>query len=412
MITRFAKKEDPKASRKVPTRDPGPEAELLLCCARSCIDSERANLIRAMLRKNVDWTYLLQTASRHAMLPRLFWSLNTVCSEAVPKDVFNQLRDYFRFRAQHNLFLTGELLSLLRLFEIHGISAIPFKGPTLAAFAYDNLALREFGDLDILFHRQDVLRAKDLLISQGYRLTLTDAQEAEYLRSQYAVSFICEDKRVVVDVHWGITAKHFHFPLDFDSLWQRLQPLSLAGTPVPSLPPEELLLLLCVHGTRDMWERLQCICDVAELIRAHQEIKWERAIEQADMLESKRMLFLGLLLASDLLGTTLPENVRQTIQTDPVAKILAAQMSRNLFRESDPLLRIIELFFFHFRVTDGWRNRVLFCLYRAAPNLDDQVFLPLPTFLSFLYYLIRPIRLVSKFGLSLLKYLFKACSAS
>jgi hypothetical protein len=90
----------------------------------------------------------------------LYQSLNTTCPEAVPKANLAQLRNYFHANAQRNLFLTQELLKLLTLFKTNGISAIPYKGPVLAVAVYGNLALRQFGDLDILVHKRDVLRAK------------------------------------------------------------------------------------------------------------------------------------------------------------------------------------------------------------------------------------------------------------
>ena len=384
-----------------------PETELLLSCARSCIDSERAHLIRLMLRENIDWTYLIRTASRHGVLPLLFWSLNTVRSEAVPKDVLNQLRDYFRSNAHHNLFLTGELLSLLRLFEIHGISAIPFKGPTLAAFAYDNLALREFGDLDILVHKQDVLRAKDLLISNRYRhlFQFTSAQEAVEIQSNCEYTLVHKDGEIVVDLHWLITPSYFSFPIDTECLWERLEPISLTGATVMTLSPEDMLMILCVHGCKHLWERLAWICDVSELIRANPLLDWEWVIEQAATLGRKRMLLLGLSLANDLLGTWIPDKVLQMVQTDSKVLALARQAHEQLFQDSLPHVSLSERSLFHLRAMERWRDRVQYCIFYAGkPTGGDCAFVTLPIGLLFLYYLIRPIRLVSKYGLDSLKY--------
>ena len=43
-------------------------------------------------------------------------------------------------------------------------------GLLLAAVAYGNLALRQFGDLDILVHRGDLARAVSVITSHGYEL--------------------------------------------------------------------------------------------------------------------------------------------------------------------------------------------------------------------------------------------------
>ena len=207
----------PTAYDKAPAADTRPEAELLLCCARTCMDSARAERIKALLREAIDWAYLLRTALPHGMMPLLYWHLNAICPEAVPQATLAQLRDHFSANARRNLFLTGELLGLLKMLEAHGIPACPFKGPVLATSVYGNLALRQFIDLDILIHKRDVLRAKDLLISQGYRLQfhlMTGAQEAACLQSRNALPFARNEGKIGVDLHWELTPRYFSFPLD------------------------------------------------------------------------------------------------------------------------------------------------------------------------------------------------------
>jgi hypothetical protein len=46
--------------------------------------------------------------------------------------------------------LTAELCRLISLFAAADIAAIPYKGPVLGLFAYGNIALRRFVDLDVI----------------------------------------------------------------------------------------------------------------------------------------------------------------------------------------------------------------------------------------------------------------------
>ena len=413
----------PKPSTKVPpigTRPPWdadskrPEDELLLCCSRTCMDSENAERIRSLLREDIDWGYLIRQANLHGMIPLLYWNLNSICPEAAPKPTLDELRTHFDANALRNRFLTGELLKLLNQLKDRAIPALPFKGPILAVSVYGNLALRPFGDLDILIQKQDFPKAKNLLISQGYRPwpQRTDAQEAKHLRYHYAYGLERGDRRIFVELHWRITWRYFPFPINFERLWERRERISFADTTVFSLPPEDLLLILCVHGSKHCWERLTWICDVAELIRTHQAMNWERIIAQASRLDSRRMLFLGLLLADDLLGTLLPEEVLRKSRTDPVVKSLAADICERLFRETNgsrpevkaasfSLLKGRDIF--HLKMRERLRNRVPLYLHRfhqaMTPTERDRALLPLPTALSFLYYLVHAIRLIGTYGL-------------
>ena len=391
-----------------------PETELLLWFARRCKDSERAEEIRALLQQDIDWTYLLQTALRHGMIPLLYWQLNATFPQDVPKVIMDKLRKYFNANALRNLFLTGVLLKLLNLLKAHGILAIPFKGPALASSVYGNLWLRTFSDLDILVHKQDVLRAKELLVSIGYlpEYRLTSAQEAAYLQSHCDYDFNRNYGYVRLEIHWNIIPRYFTLALDPECLWERLVPISLNGEEVLTLFPDDLLLILCIHGAKHLWERLGWICDVAQLIRVHHGIEWERVMELAGSLGIKRMFFLGLFLASNLLGATLPEEVMQRVEADPAVKRLAAQVRERLFRETHSLPGIFKRNIFLLKARERIGDRIRYCVHKAVtPNPADWSFLPLPASLFPLYYLLRPIRLARNYGLGALRQIYKGNKA-
>jgi hypothetical protein len=390
-----------------------PEAELLLCCARTARTPETDARINALIREEIDWGYLLHTARRHGVAPLLYRYLEAACRQAVPEDVFGTLREHFRANGVRNLWLTGELIRLLDAFGARGIPAVPYKGPALAVSAYGNLALREFIDLDILVHRRDVAKAKEVLASMGYRARyqLTRAQEDAYIRSKYEHPFTRDDGKVVVELHWELTERHF-LPFDNERLWGRLEPVSLAGKDVPTFSPEDTLLLLCAHGAQHAWERLGWICDVAELIRVRREaIGWENIMMQASALGGERMLLLGLCLASNLLGVALPEGVAQRVRADSTVKALAERTSKQLFGETDRPAGLLEGYkgapafhALHLTVKESVREKIRYFIRKATILTgEDWRLQRLPRVLFPLYYLLRLVRLTKKYGPRLLK---------
>lgn len=382
------------------------EIQLLQCCSRTYIDPQTVDRIKKLLQEeDLDWTYLIQTGCQHCVIPLLYFSINNTCSEAVPLSIISQLRQDFHANFVQNIFFTKKLLKILDLFAANNIRAIPFKGPVLAVSVYGNLAFRQFCDLDILVHKQDIRKAKELLISQGYRLTSELFWQNE---------FVSQDGRFNIDLHRAITPRYFSFSLDFDGLWERLQPVSLTGKTVPNLSPEDLLLILCVYLVRDCWqkqERLIQICDIAELLRAFEGLDWRWIIEQATRLGSKRILFLGLLLAHNLLEAELPEEILQRIQADSVVKSLAAQVREWLFCETDTSNFGLDRKLFYVKVRERLQDIIphfpYFLDYWITPSQTDCDFFPLPDYLSFLYYLVRQIRLIGQYGVRLFKRLVR-----
>jgi hypothetical protein len=387
------------------------EVELLLCCARTSKTPETAARIGALLQENIDWKYLLWAAHRHTIVPLLYWHLDETCPEAVPESTLDHLRDHFRTTNLRNLVLTGELLKILNTFKARGISAVPYKGPALAASIYGNIALRQFDDLDIIVHRYDVPKAENLLTSLGYRprYQLTSTQRAAFLRSQCEHLFTRDDGRSVVELHWEITERHLSFPLDIERLWERLEQIPLGGYIIPTLSPEDMLLVLCAHGAKHLWERLGWICDVAELIRVHQNMRWEQVMAQAGALGGERMLLLGLFLANELLGAALPKDVLQRVRVDPTVKGLAGRIYEQLFREDDGPSGLLEESYFqplYLKMRERWPDKIRYCVRKATtPTVEDWELLPLPRVLFPFYHVLRPIRLVGNYGLRTLKRL-------
>ena len=396
----------------MPVLDLRPEHELLLCCARTTLHGEKAERMGGLLRTEMDWTYLYNLGSRHGLAPLLYRNLKSVCPEKVPEPVMDHLRNHFLVIAGYNVLRAQELLKLLHLFESHGISAVPYKGPVLAASLYGDLGLRQFSDLDILVQKENVAKAKVLLVSNGYQWfsELNAAQQEAYLRSGSGCFRFCrEDGKVIVEVDQEITTlREFPLWLDLDSFWKRLVWIPFEGRKVPAFSAEDLLLILCVHGAKHRWEQLNWICDLAELIRVHQNLDWGGLLGRAKTLGCERILLLGIFLAHRLLGALLPSNVLEKAQSDATVGTLATFVCERLFQENNGSSHeAFGLSSFYLRVSERLRDRTAYCLRLAfSPTVGDWKLLPLPQSLEFFYYLVHPAVLMGKYGLKPLRDLF------
>jgi Uncharacterised nucleotidyltransferase len=372
-----------------------PEDELVLCCARTDIDSDTTERIQMLLQESVDWEYLIGTASKQGVKPLLCSGLNKRCPKSVPKPITDQLQRYLQAHFLRNLFLTRQLLKILRTLEQNRIPAIPWKGPVLAAMAYGNVALRQFGDLDILVREQDSMRAKDLLLASGYRPLYPQPaeQEAAYYALRKVYELVREDGRVVVELHWAITSRTFPFHLDPASLWVEAETVSLEDTPVRNLGPEDLLLVLSVHGAKHHWGKLMWICDIAEVVRSYADkVDWSRLMTRARSLGATRILALALFLARDLLGAAVPEDVWRRVKAEPKVAWLAGQVKSGLF--SGGILMAVERPAFYIqlreRAQDRMRCRAYLGYRMLAPSAQAWTLGLLHSGRSILHFLRHP----------------------
>jgi len=402
--------------------DPLAEIELLLCCARTSIDSKTLELLRTLLRQDMDWPRLIQRAGSHGVLPLLYRSLYRSSPDAVPKVILDQLREGFRSNVQHSLLLTAELLKLLHLFAVHGINAIPFKGPVLAASVYKDLSLRPFSDLDVLVNRDDILKAGGLLASEGYQPATDngvasdqnpDPEDVAYFGPKFYI-FVHQDHGTRVDLQWRVTQRYFSFSLEENHGRGRLVPVMVAGRSVLTFAPMDLLLILCAHGAKHQWQKLKWICDVAELVRTEKEkIDWGKLQQEASRQGVGRMLSLGLFLARDLLGAELPVEVSKAVERDFGGGSVVLRIVSKLFTGSIEPYGNFEMVIFYLRTMDRWQDRVRFCSSYlsqclravATPTSKEREFFSLPAPLFFLYYFFRPLRLTVKYLLLALRRL-------
>jgi hypothetical protein len=371
---------------------------LLLGCAPAPSESDDARL-QTLAREGVDWNQVLSLASRHAVLPLLCSRLLRTCREIVSREVLEEFQSQWRENVGRNLFLISELTRILALLEANGIEAVPFKGPALSALVYGNISLRQFADLDIFLHRDDIPLAKNLLLSQGYRpeIALPEPQEAAYLGSQYHYVLIDVAREVMVELHWEFTPRYLHFPLASTGLWDRLERRNLSGIEVCNFSPEDLLLILCTHGTEHFWGRLGWVCDVAQLI-CREAMAWDRVFDTAEKLGCQRMLSLGLFLASDLVGASLPAKISARQQSDPAVVWLAQLVRKSLFGQANFLVDFFQNNFFQVGVRGLWREKIGYCFYLPfTPTISDWECISLPARLSFLYSFLRPLRLMIKY---------------
>lgn len=375
---------------------------------------QRAQL-NSLIRQDVDWQALIPLAIMHGVMPLLYSNLKQVCPNAVPAEPMAQLKARFMANAEKNVSLTGELLRILKLFSADNIPAVPFKGPAQAAAVYGNLAFRQFGDLDILVHKEDAFRTRTLLEKRGYRFQaeLSDAHELDYLQSQNHHHFCLSrnDGRATVELHWEVAPRHFAPAIKVEELWRRVEPALLAGQPITGFAAPDTILLLCIHNAKHGWNRLEYICAIAEFLQLGLPINWEEVLLQARQWRCLRMVLLGFQLAYIVLGMRLPEPVQAEINKTPAILPLAEQTRSRLFGEINASPGLIYSIIHRMRVQDRRLDRIRYgwSIIFSPTSIEWQE-LPLPGFLSFLYPLLRLLRLALKYSLRFLNPLIKKIS--
>lgn len=371
-----------------------PEQEVILSALRAGRGWEER--VRESLRREPDWDILRRTAGVHGLLPFLYSRLKEAAQDLVPQAEMARWKGLYQANARRNLVMTARLLKVLKVFEAHGIRAVPLKGPVLAEAAYGDIALRTFSDLDILVLKRDIPKVKELLISGGFRpwYTFTKRQEDAYLKQVKEYPFEAGNGELQLDVHWKF-APQYMGDRDIGGALDRARPGRVGGVEVPILSDEDTLLMLCIHGTYHLWTGLGLVCDVVRFLEARAGMDLPEVLRKAEEYGLRRDYLLGLALARDLLGAELPEGIGEEVEKDRAVGTLRAHVRTSLFRREDGSPGFLETGWFHLKQIDRFADKTGYVLIRALmPTVEDWKRFPLPDSLYFLYFLSRPLRLL------------------
>jgi hypothetical protein len=371
------------------------ENEVLLLCARHQLAPEQVDRLRELITGKLDWDYIHKLARRHSLVPLVFSQLAASVKESVPPEVLQRFRKDYRENAARNLIFADELASLLKAFADVGVDAIVFKGPALAVSAYGDLALRRFVDLDVMVRRANVARAIEVISGKGYASArpLNPEQQALLLRTQHNLQFT--RGRLIVELHWQVSSELFASSVTAEELWQNFETVQVNKTEVRTLATEDLLFSLCVHGSRHLWQRLAWICDIDRIIATGTNIDWSRLMDRANEAKAGRMFLLGPALAARLLGTRLPDSVAAAITNDRQIDAIGDEITGRLFDGTEQQPHGLgTIFHYNYRIRSDWRSRMRYCRHMLDPTDSDLEAVRLSKPLHFIYYLLRPLRLL------------------
>jgi hypothetical protein len=382
------------------TYDAVPEKRLLIACARTHMTSSAASQIREIARKPLRWEYLLQTAAENSILPLLAVHLPVVVPEAFTPEQFAHLKTAARAAGIRSLQLSAELIRMLDALRSHDILALPYKGPIIAMQAFGDVALREFEDLDIIVPQRDMARANKAVLALNYQPRsswLFDS--AALIPGEY--KYVDAARRLIVELHTELTLRHFPVAPDLDEMAKHATSVAIGGHEVRTFGAEDTLLLLCVHGSKDFWERISWIADVSEFVHRFADLNWRDVFERAQKLKATRMVLLGLALASDLLDTPVPGEVQSRIASDAMAGALANQIAQKLLADDRSVRTAAQSFRYRRQMVPGAVDSWRYVLRLAtAPAEEDWTMVRLPRALASLYFVFRPFRLFRKYGMA------------
>jgi hypothetical protein len=269
-------------------------------------------------------------------------------------------------------FLTQELRSVLHRFDGADLPVLTMKGPVLAKTAYGDVALRNYVDLDVFIPANRFVEARALLKDMGYDcktdkkgLGRLQRRTLRYFSGQW--HFVKGGRTFNIDVHTRLFPPKFSFSADFNTFWERSQPVRLSDDGLARrFSTEDMVLILAYHGMKNQWRALKHVSDLSGLLEGTGGLDWNQLMKRCRILSSERVLALALRLAHDVMRVELPAPVLDWIRDqdvrDPARLMQEYLYSRSSGGESE----------FEARIRSPWRRADLSLQLAVQDTLADK----------------------------------------
>jgi hypothetical protein len=284
---------------------------LLLCARRHFLAEHKAAVLELVAQGPVQWEAIYQAAVAHGIAPLVYVNLARCPLSALP--IPSQVLARFRTLLGQTLVtkqqMAEKLAQTLHFFSSRSIEVLLIKGAALDVLVYAPHTLTTSQDADI------VLRVRQ------NELTPPELNAIASARAGYSIEYDFYE-------HHDITINGA-VPVDFDRIWRDAVSITYRGQPAWVMCPEDLLIAGCINACRKRYYQLKALCDIAEILQTYPQLDWDAVIQRAHQEKCSNIVFAGLLITRQLLGSPVPDGIMERLAVNPIRAALIRVLLRH-----------------------------------------------------------------------------------
>jgi hypothetical protein len=279
------------------------------------------------------------------------------------------------------------------------VESVCWKGPVQSLRLYQDLGLRNFGDLDIFIRPEQLPEAYAVLTDCGFRperpLSENGRKLLVHFDSEYP--WVKDQFWLSIDLQWKIRAQPILIDPGLNGAWDRslTYPVVDVMTRVWAWPDE--VIFLSVHGLKHRWAAWEWVASFARTLSQGSQEDWQRLKGIARSQGLERTVELGLEMARRLISYRLPSDWSEQISIDASVQTLAENLIKRM--QTELLTGIAPSRFVHWRdyvaiADQTWLTWLRLGKWLIQPSIYDLQSYPQASAISL--YALRPWRLIRK----------------
>ena len=227
------------------------------------ISDELINYIFSILRDEtplapeaslVEWSQLLAILKIHWGIPLIYCKIGSLPPECRPPEpITSEMKQDFLVSCVRSLHMERQLQEIIEAIREQDVQVLVLRGPALAFSLYPDAAMRPSCDLDLLVIPEQVVQARDIMESLGYRCLAKRFETArDFFREECFIHQNDQDHKVPIDLHWVHWELHPIFNgsggVDIRDLFQRAWKVETPTLAFETLDPVDYLIHSAIHS--------------------------------------------------------------------------------------------------------------------------------------------------------------------
>lgn len=325
---------------------------------------------------NVNWEEILNLAKSHKVEGIFYSALSkSGLSSEIEVEQLKMLKKIVFNTGVGQIRSINNLSDIFQCFENENIPLIVLKGLVVRDF-YPQPEQRSMCDADVLIHKEDLEKTKDLLIGMGY--ILDDHEASHHIKLFHRIY-------PVIEVHWHIIKRDgFNGNIEeFEkNIWENAINVNVGKTQVLSLGYEDLALHLCMHMAAHLASSgfgLRQLCDLVLLVeKKGQVINWNDFLSKARKYGFERFSKIIFNVCNKLFNMDIPKEIGDEINHDKYINLLINEIvEAGVHGKKDMVNSFGNQLAFNFKDKDnnatvGAIKRFLQFIFPQVENMSDK----------------------------------------
>jgi len=367
--------------------------ELLLIIELSKHEPDRGKINQ--LVAHVDFESFYALTIKHRMVSHVLHHTELI-SNTIPASYLEKLKKTKIEQAQRALNYMLYVIQIHEQLEIQSIKHCFFKGPMLSLQLYDDIGMRNFGDIDILVEKQDAEKAKEIIEELNFKciypkIKLTPKQQKVNYTISHHYHFKHRAKALDVELHWNISNPKSYVGIETSEILSFSDNINVSNRILPYISHIQNLVYLAAHGAIHQWYRLFWLKDFSVLLNKSTEKEIEEAWKLSKKLHLENCFIQACCMCNLYYDIIIPKSIPLKIDLlkVPVQSIFIGELKQQGIKG---MFRFI---FYRLKLKRNL-NYNFDLIFRLRTHLSDWEIIKLPDFFFFLYYLLRPFILAYK----------------